>query len=61
MNSMTDEDEIYAVEISDCELHEDLSSIDDTDPSGPTCDSADIAYAMRYAGGKDRGRGGAHG
>jgi len=47
---MTD-DEMYPIEFHDCELHEEQPDIDDTDtdPSCPTCDSADIAYAMRYA------------
>jgi hypothetical protein len=47
------EDEMYAVEFHPCELHEELPDIDDTDtdPSCPTCDSADIAYAMRYSDG----------
>ena len=41
---------MYAIEFSAEELMPDMDDTD-TDPSCPTCDSADIAYAMRYADG----------
>jgi predicted RNA-binding Zn-ribbon protein involved in translation (DUF1610 family) len=47
------EEEMYAREFSDCELHEELPDMDDddTEPACPTCGSEKIAYAMVCAEG----------
>ena len=50
METITD-DEMYAIEFHDCELSDEGPESTDTDPACPTCDGADIAYAMRYSDG----------